>query len=114
MRGILKKEKTFERHFQLLIDGKRDDIKNLIHPKVVKQIDDNHEWFEKLLENMKVRQKGWELAGVSIKEQDSEFYAIFGKELENEVIIWMSYKFSKKDHLIYDDRIYGIGIIPLK
>ena len=110
--NILKKKKIFEEDFQLLLHSEKSMFLNKIHDSIKTKIV-AEPWFVNMFEVIKSMNIGWEFEGVLVQEQDRELYTIFGKKLENEVIVWISYKLSSKGKFISDDRIYGVGVLPL-
>lgn len=109
---IYNKKKAFEKHFRLLLESDRKEIEKSLHESINEKLT-SQLWYDRMFEMMKTKKTKWDFEGVAIKKQNSETYLLFGKRLQNEVIIWMSYKFSKENKIISDNKIYGIGVIPL-
>lgn len=103
--------KVFEKHFNLLLDN--DDVlfSQNLHPELKNNVI-SQPWYELMFKDLQKSRKPWKFSGFYLKDDPLGKFVFFGEEIENEVIIYCSYKLAKKGEPV-DNRIYGVGVIPL-
>lgn len=110
LKEITIKKHLFVQHITLMND--KNQLDKLLHNSL-KEKTINEPWYSRMFESYKVKQKGWEFDGFVYEDHDTVSYVTFGSRLENEAIIWFSYQLREKKQFSNDDKLYGIGIIPL-
>ena len=112
LRHYSKLEERFQKNFEILKACKRETFETFLDSEALKQLS-NSPWYEPMFERFKQKNENWVFNGFGIQNRDGEEYIFFANTIPNEVIIYMSYKLSANGEYVGDDKIYGMGVIPL-
>jgi len=108
--SIERKLEVFEKHFDLLLKNKKDELLSQ-SITTVREGADTAAWFNNMATSMALNKKSWKFSGFILNENEGVRYLVLGKEVEQEVIVYLSYKIGEDDNLD-DDKIYGVGFVP--
>ena len=110
--SVEKKLEVFEKHFGLLLDNKKEELLAQSIP-AVRNGADTAQWFNNMTQSMASNKKSWKFSGFILNENEGVRYLVLGKEIENDVIVYLSYKVGENDNLD-DHQIYGVGYVPYR